>query len=461
MSTTRLPYSVLRRFFSLEIFTLAAAFTPWGVTAQTIPVAVSPDTSPSSAQVSPGVGPQAPTGRTYMLGDWNGERKRLEDEGILFRSHYQSESAAAGSYGARYTQQVDIGTDLDLGKLWGWDGSSFHMTIGDRVGRNLSADRLHSIVQVQEIYGVGQDARLYEMSYEYVTPGKGFDVKAGWMPLGNEFGHSTIACQFESLFFCGHPLTMSFDSGWYNNPKASWGFRTKWSNDLVYGMVGTYTTNPTYPEANHGFKLNLSGTTGVVVPLEFGLTPGKDTGVMPGHYMVGAYYDSSDANNVYLDKNGLPIVDTHAKPMLENHRTGYYLIADQMIWQDGDNLKRGISVFADFSQSDLATSRYRRAYEVGFSMQAPFESRPLDVVVLGAARLTVNPRVIESQQDENWMLPDSVGVQSYEQVIEAAYSWQGTKWFSLRPGVQYLQRPGALASRDRIWISELTAKLTF
>jgi porin len=397
----------------------------------------------------------------FMFGDWDGERTRLSDEGIDFRSHYASESAAAGSYGARYTQQIDVGTDLNLGKLWGWNGSSFHMTVGDRAGRDLGQDRIHSLVQVQEIYGVGQDARLYEMSYEYTTPTKGFDLKAGWMPLGNELGHSSIACEFESLFFCGHPLTMSFDSGWYNNPKASWGLRGKWSGDLFYGMVGAYTTNPTYPESNHGFKLNLSGTTGVVIPVELGFTPGKASGVMPGHYMVGGYYDTSDGNNLYLDDNGLPFARTGDAPRRETHKTGYYIVTDQMVWQDDSQLKRGLSVFADFSESDLSTAKYRRSYEVGLSMQAPFPSRPDDTWVLGASRLTVNPNLIAAQDEKNDLLPGSTGVQSYEQVIETAYAWQATRWFMVRPGVQYLQRPGGLATRNRIWISELSLKLTF
>lgn len=56
-----------------------------------------------------------------LTGDWQGVRTRLKNAGIDLRAEYLWESAANPSGGrsqaVRYTQQVDFGLDLDLGRF--------------------------------------------------------------------------------------------------------------------------------------------------------------------------------------------------------------------------------------------------------------------------------------------------------------------------------------------------------
>ena len=60
----------------------------------------------------------------YLLGDWNGERTRLADEGIKFNFSYGGEAAhnftGGDAHLTRYTDQLAGGMEADLGKLWGW-----------------------------------------------------------------------------------------------------------------------------------------------------------------------------------------------------------------------------------------------------------------------------------------------------------------------------------------------------
>ena len=92
------------------------------------------------------------TDSPWMLGDWQGERSKLQQQGIDFNVNYVMESAsnlAGGAHSsttARYTDQWMFNTHLDLQKLLGWQDTDFQATITDRNGQNLSeqvADSRH------------------------------------------------------------------------------------------------------------------------------------------------------------------------------------------------------------------------------------------------------------------------------------------------------------------------------
>ena len=70
----------------------------------------------------------------YLLGDWNGARTRLADDGVTFNFGYASEIAHNTSGGldnlTRYSDQWVLGTELNLQKLWGWHRCSGHGRCG-------------------------------------------------------------------------------------------------------------------------------------------------------------------------------------------------------------------------------------------------------------------------------------------------------------------------------------------
>jgi porin len=94
-----------------------------------------------------------------MTGDWGGARTSLEEAGVKPRALWVTESAAnpsdGRSHGARYTQQIDFGADLDPGRLAGLAGGSIRITLTDRAGRSLSADAIGNLLTVQEVFGGG------------------------------------------------------------------------------------------------------------------------------------------------------------------------------------------------------------------------------------------------------------------------------------------------------------------
>ncbi len=92
-----------------------------------------------------------------MTGDWGGLRTTLVQDGFNFRASYIGEYAYNFSGGKRiggdYAQQIAFGVDVDMGKVAGLTGGTFHLSFNVREGRNTTADYIGNKIDVQEIYG--------------------------------------------------------------------------------------------------------------------------------------------------------------------------------------------------------------------------------------------------------------------------------------------------------------------
>ena len=72
----------------------------------------------------------------------------------------------AASTVRRYSQNVKLGVQFDLGKLYGFtNGDRIQLTINDRRGNSASEDLVGNRLPIQENYG-GLYTRLTELSYE-------------------------------------------------------------------------------------------------------------------------------------------------------------------------------------------------------------------------------------------------------------------------------------------------------
>ena len=83
---------------------------------------------------------------------------------------------------------------------------------------------------------------------------------------------------------------------------------------------------------------------------------------------------------------------------------------------------------------------------------------PAPIVQISPAAMpriaTIDPRY----QSYNSVAPGSVGIQTYEGIIEIDYGARITPWLALRPNLQYVIHPGATANA---LIAGLYAQVTF
>lgn len=186
-----------------------------------------------------------------MTGDWGGLRHQLEEDGVRFTGDYSGETAYNAHGGlhrsARYSQNLKLGVQFDLSKLYGLDnGGKVQLTINDRRGNSASEDLVGNRLPIQENFG-GLYTRLTELSYERTLFTPALNVKLGYMAMGNDLGglDSGILCNFMNAGFCGHPLNMSGGSGWTNYPNAHLGVRVKYDLSPSWQLrVAAFNVDP-------------------------------------------------------------------------------------------------------------------------------------------------------------------------------------------------------------------------
>jgi len=442
----------------LSVFLLDAQQTTAPVPPQRLPNTAPPQ-QPATQQSERWLG------RVTLTGDWNGQRTKLEASGILLRAHFLTESAAnpigGESQAARYTQQVDFGADLDLGRLIDVSGGKIEITFTDRAGRSLSADAIGNQFAVQELYGAGQNFRLAELNYQQDLLGNKITLGLGWSPVGDDFATIPILCVFQNVLLCGHANAMSINSGAQNFPVGEWGAHIiVRAVQQFYAATGVYQVNPDADKANNGFDLNFRGT-GIFVPVEFGWLPGQSGGKLPGTYKLGAYYNSSPTPNVLTDINGFSAGFTGAPFATNNGRWGVYAMADQMVYRPNTGVSRGFRIGGLLGIGDRQTSQYSYFIAGGGLYQGTFHGRDSDFVSFSVACVETNPRLTAFQQDRNFVSPGSIGIQTYESVAEIDYNFQIAPWLSIRPNVQYIVNPSGTGKIPNAFVIGLYTGVTF
>ncbi|MTD19646.1 porin [Pseudomonas sp. CCM 7891] len=414
----------------------------------------------------------------WMTGDWGGLRTELLGKGYDFQFSYQSESASNlhGGYNhdstVRYTDQFNMGGAFDLEKILGWEQANLQLLITERSGRDITNDRLTDSrtgtlgSSVQENYGRGQTWRITTLAYQQKFFDDVLDIKVGRLPIGSDF--DSTGCVFQNNSLCGG-LVGHASTVWYNSPVGQWGGRVKVNfTPKIYAQVGAYEYNPSLLESNNGFKLNTSGRQGTTYVGELGWTPSLGEAGMAGKYMVGGYWNSATANDVLEDANGQSKQVTGEAADQLDGRYGMYAYARQQITTVGGDAKRGLSVFAHYSQYDKRSSTLDWQAQVGAIYAGPFDARPQDSLAIGFSELHVNPALTKNQHLHNearnltdYDNPAYQPIQHAEYVAEIHYDFKLTPWLMLRPNIQYLSNPGGVYEVDNATVVGLTVNTVF
>lgn len=422
---------------------------------QSAPAAVVPPDGPK-----PGGASQPQTGapdveRETLTGDWGDLRPRLVDGGITVHADYVSETFSVLSGGLRkgtaYTQQLRGGVDLDMDRIAGWDGGTFHLTVNDRRGVGISSDFVGNRLPIQEAYG-GQYTRLSEISYEQDIADGLVNMRVGYFAMGNDLGGVAAGCNFVNAAFCAHPLSLSADSNWYNYPNARWGaaVRVRARSDL-FVRTGVYQVNPALGLESNAFDPFAGHIEGVILPIEMEYAPGRQsTGhALPGSYKLGFYYDTADAART-------------GRSGTVDGRIGFYLLASQTILRDGDG-QRGVAVIGAFTLNPKTSAQITSWYGLGLIRTGTFSGRDADTVSIGVVHAVLNPRLRSAHAEMNMPPADMSKLPAGETVIEMSYGLQLKHWLILRPDVQYIIEPGAFsyASRRNALVAGAQVKVQF
>ncbi|HEY4092939.1 MAG TPA: carbohydrate porin [Luteibacter sp.] len=403
----------------------------------------------------------------YLFGDWGGERTRLADKGITFDLGYGFEAAHNYSGGdrnlTRYTDQWKLGTAFDLQKLWGWDGAKFTIMVTDRNGRNLGADaNIGNNQLIQEVYGRGQTWHLTIFALEQ----KFFDGRLTWklgrLPVGEDTNQFT--CDFMNLSFCGAQPGNIVGDYWANWPTSQWATVVKFATTSdTWVQLAAYQMNPKYVDDSYSRRNGLkpgfpSGTTGALIPLEFGWKPTVNG--LPGSYRAGVWYNTSKGDDLYLNADHQPLAEFGGTPLQHSSRQGAWITFMQQV--TGEAGGKGTTVFLNITAADHATSATNNQIALGMEYKGIFD-RPNDFVGAALAATHANGLSARNQRLLNELNPDNPGIVNtgHETVAEVFYSWSPIPSIAIRPNLQYIKDPGGSKDRDDAFILGLKTSFAF
>lgn len=296
--------------------------------------------------------------RQWLLGDWNGKRQQLEQQGYKFTASIMSQAATnlEGGYNDSNTfenaAQLSLGANFDLEKIAGWKDTTASLVVTKRDGNALTLERIKDprssqLGNAQEIYGRG---KIWRLSQAWVK--KGFvdntvQVKFGRMGMSEDFNSSQ--CEFQNLLLCGGQLGKSIGSIWYNSPVGVWAANVKYQFAPEWTLgVGVYEVNPDNikTESNSdGFNLDMNNVKGATIPVELAWKPKLAAfNGLPGEYKVGALYSTAEANDI----------KTAGK--VHDGKQSFWINAQQQLSHAGQDPKRGLYVSFNGVVNDKATT---------------------------------------------------------------------------------------------------------
>jgi porin len=391
-----------------------------------------------------------------LTGDWGGVRTNLENHGISFNLSYINQLASDFSGGERqgsdFAQQASVDAIIDLEKIAGLRGGTIDIGFDQRFGRSTVADFVGSKIPDQFVEGAGENFRVTSLSYTQIFDRGFITTEVGDYSMGNLYGNDKFFCNFESNAFCGHMTAQPNDSnGWSDYPVARWGGNiTLKPTSNSYIQAGVFESNPSNATFPDGLKISLSGSTGVIIPVQLGVTTAFFG--LPGHYNIGAYYDTSSIADVVIPEK------------IDTGRYGGYVIFDQMLISFSHDNERGLYVFGSYTHTDNRTTEIPQQIVGGFDIQGPLASRPRDFVDIGVSNISVNHRLIVA---ENATLADQditdFQLEQGETDIEAGYGFQAAPWLLIHPNIQYIGNPGAFSFKHIpcAWVFGLDTRVVF
>lgn len=392
----------------------------------------------------------------YLLGDWNGQRTELAQQGIKFEANLLTDTAYLADGGRNAgadpltSAQLWLGTQLDLEKLAGWNGVTVRAAMSARQGQSTSIRDLQDpsapqMANAQGTFGRGnQDSRLSELSIEKNYKEQGLSIKAGRLGLGMDF--NVMACDFASTAFCAAQMGKWQGNIWMNTPVSQWGARIKQQlNPELAVQVGVYEFNPDNgngAKEGQGWSLDTKHADGVTIPAEIVWTPKSLINNLPGSYRVGGMYNTADG-----PINQKDIVTGQA----EDRTFAGWLAIEQQLTSTGQG-RQGLHSFANFTWHDRVTNKVDHSQQLGVKYIGLLDSQPNDILGLAVNRVHVNNRFAESRPAFNT---------DAEYNIELNYSYNATKWLMLRPNLQYVVNPGATNNVDNALLLGLTSRIIF
>jgi porin len=404
---------------------------------------------PTAQQTAPP--PSSIWNQQYLLGDWGGERTKLEEEGVHFDFNdigdFLSDVSGSQTHHAAYFGRFRAAVDLDLKKLVDVD-AEFYATGIYQYGRNLSGDYLGTNTLTSSIAGE-ESERIDQIWYKQWLFDHHFAFTIGQIAAVNEFGatdffdilmNDELGYAPNALFSTRQPFSPSGKPG-----VVLWQDLSSITNGL-YVKAGVFTAydNPYRPD-EYGVDYTNDFRHGVTEAFELGYKEPNTT--YDGTYKLGvngseARYENPATAAIYHDDYNI------------------YGIVEKTVYHpegaDGKlDTKKGLDLLFQFVGEPGDRNPLQYEFTTGGRYTGLIPGRDADKVGFGVIYSDNGEAFSEASQ--NMGGPGRGG----ETTLEIDYQYNPAPWLSIQPDVQYIIDPAGFQSRQNIAVLGLRTIVHF
>jgi porin len=291
-----------------------------------------------------------------------------------------------------------FGIDLDMNRIAGIKGGSFHFLFNDLAG--LPPQQYSgSFLLYNRAWAYSGAPRLNEFSYEQSFFDQRLDIRVGRLPVGTEFDFSSIYCSF-IWGMCATPTAYATARGYPAYLVSSTAGVAKL--DLTHNFyfnAGIYEDEPWLSQVQHlgfpGEDWSPDKIRGATVPLQFGYKTTFENDNYPRSFDIGGLVDTGDYNDPLLNSSGVNRAVYGGSPLLDHGKSEIWLQAEQTVFRPDFSNYRALLVFAGANFQTSGYTTVNNEVFAGVSFHGPFAVRPNDsvnfmvnAITLGSSYLT-------------------------------------------------------------------------
>lgn len=399
-----------------------------------------------------------PPGSLAAGGDPDPRRKALAERGITYGVNYVGEfqyNAVGGiRTGGVYVGRLEGIVELDLGRLAGVKGLTFHANAFQIHGKGLTSDHVGSLAPASFIEARAT-TRLSELWLEQKFANDKASVRFGQLAADAEFFGSGYAAQFINGTF-GTPvgLAVNWPSGGPTYPFATPGVRLKVDPDAnTTYLAALFNGDPAGPadgagdpQSRNRYGLNVRVQDAPLLIAEAQFRANQDKGVagLARTIKIGAWSHFGNYGDQRFATDGLSLADPASNGVAVSHRgnRGVYAVIDQQIWRPASGeADKGVGLFGRVFAAPSDRNPVDLYLDGGIVFAGFIPARPDDVLSFGAAYARISDRA--RGLDADAIVFNSTGlVRSAERVFTINYQAQVMPGWQVDLDFQRFINPG-------------------
>jgi porin len=218
---------------------------------------------------------------------------------------------------------------------------------------------------------------------------------------------------------------------------------------------------------NSGTDFYINGSQGLftIDELWYNLNKEQNATGLPGTYKIGGWLHSETFSSRRYDNHGIPLASpaSDGHPRAVDGNNGFYVIADQAVWQDKSdpNQTKEIDVFFRGGTGLGDRSEFNFYCDGGFNFNGLIPARPQDVIGVATAYGHIGSGLQGFTEDENNFDGTHLPIPDFEQNIELTYIAQISPWWNVQPDLQVIIHPGGSAAIPTAVVFGVRTVVTF